>query len=170
MSQSAPILPKRPISLALSLADLAATDRLGAGLARRLRPGDIVALEGPLGVGKTRLARAILAGLLGAEIEVPSPTFTLLQTYDTPLGPLYHFDLYRLTQPVQAYELGVEEAFAEGISLVEWPERLGGLLPPTHLGLRLDFAEGASARGATLRGAPAWADRDLMALAREVER
>jgi tRNA threonylcarbamoyl adenosine modification protein YjeE len=170
MSQSAPLAPKRPISFALSLADLAATDRLGAGIARRLRPGDILALEGPLGVGKTRLARAILAGLLGAEIEVPSPTFTLLQTYETALGPLYHFDLYRLTQPEQAYELGIEEAFAGGISLIEWPQRLGGLLPPNRLDLSLDFASAAQARRATLTAAPIWADRDLMAIAREVER
>ena len=132
-----------PVSAALvrevALPDLAATARLAAVLARVLRKGDVIALEGPLGAGKTAFVRALIAAL-GGEEEVPSPTFTLVQTYDLPPAPIWHFDLYRLAKPADAYELGVEEAFAEGISLIEWPEHLGALLPGDRLVLALAFA------------------------------
>ncbi len=145
------------------LPDLAATGRLGAALARALRPGDVVALAGPLGAGKTTLARAVIAALGGGE-EVPSPTFTLAQSYELPGGLLWHFDLYRLAQPRDAWELGIEDAFAEAISLVEWPERLGALLPADRLEIALDFAArdvsgGGDARRARLAGHGAWAAR-----------
>ena len=122
----------------MSLPDERATDQLGATLATRLRIGDIIGLKGELGAGKTTLARAILrAAAEDARLIVPSPTFTLVEVYDTPKGAYWHFDLYRLDDPEQVYELGWEEALAEGIVLLEWPERLGPLLPQ-HLGVTLE--------------------------------
>lgn len=126
-------------TFSLSLPDEAATERLGGALAQRLRPRDVVALQGGLGVGKTTLARAILRAASGdPDLIVPSPTFTLVEVYDTPRGAYWHFDLYRLDDPEQVYELGWEEARAEGIVLVEWPERLGRLLPQ-HLSVTLEL-------------------------------
>ena len=116
------------------LPDEAATERLGATLASRLRPRDVVALQGGLGVGKTTLARAILRAASGdPALIVPSPTFTLVEIYDTPAGVFWHFDLYRLEEPEQVFELGWEEARADGMALVEWAERLGTLLPRERL-------------------------------------
>ena len=123
----------------MPLPDETTTEQLGATLARRLKRGDIVGLKGELGAGKTTLARAIVRAAAGdPELIVPSPTFTLVEVYDTPKGPYWHFDLYRLETPEQVYELGWEEALAEGIVLVEWPERLGPLLP-THLSVILEL-------------------------------
>jgi tRNA threonylcarbamoyladenosine biosynthesis protein TsaE len=120
------------------LPDEAATERLGAALARRLRPRDVVALQGGLGVGKTTLARAILRAAAGdPALIVPSPTFTLVEIYDTPVGVFWHFDLYRLEEPQQVFELGWEEARADGTALVEWAERLGALLPRERLTVTL---------------------------------
>ena len=120
------------------LPDEAATERLGAALARRLRPRDVVALQGGLGVGKTTLARAILRAASGdPALIVPSPTFTLVEIYDTPAGVFWHFDLYRLEEPEQVFELGWEEARADGTALVEWAERLGALLPRERLTVTL---------------------------------
>jgi tRNA threonylcarbamoyladenosine biosynthesis protein TsaE len=120
------------------LPDEAATERLGAALARRLRPRDVVALQGGLGVGKTTLARAILRAATGdPALIVPSPTFTLVEIYDTPVGVFWHFDLYRLEEPQQVFELGWEEARADGTALVEWAERLGALLPRERLTVTL---------------------------------
>ena len=123
----------------MSLANEAATEQLGATLAERLKRGDVVGLKGPLGSGKTTLARAILRAATGdPDLIVPSPTFTLVEVYDTPRGTYWHFDLYRLEAPQQAYELGWEEALAGGIALIEWPERLGSLLP-RHLSVTLEI-------------------------------
>ena len=122
------------------LPDEAATERLGATLAARLKPGDVVGLKGGLGAGKTTLARAILRAASGdPALIVPSPTFTLVEVYETKSGTYWHFDLYRLEKPEQVYELGWEEALAEGIVLIEWPEQLGGLLP-RHLSVTLEIA------------------------------
>ncbi|HZQ02026.1 MAG TPA: tRNA (adenosine(37)-N6)-threonylcarbamoyltransferase complex ATPase subunit type 1 TsaE [Reyranella sp.] len=126
-------------ALSMSLANEQATEQLGAVLAARLNPGDVVGLKGPLGSGKTTLARAILRAAAGdPELIVPSPTFTLVEVYDTPTGTYWHFDLYRLETAEQVYELGWEEALAGGIVLVEWPERLGRLLP-RHLSVALEM-------------------------------
>ena len=123
----------------LPLADETATEQLGATLAARLKPGDVVGLKGELGAGKTTLARAILrAAADDPALIVPSPTFTLVEVYETPHGTYWHFDLYRLDTPEQIYELGWEEARAEGIVLLEWPERLGPLLPK-HLSVTLEI-------------------------------
>jgi len=144
-------------TFSLPLADEAATERLGAALAARLRPRDVVALEGGLGAGKTTLARAILRAAAGdPELIVPSPTFTLVEIYETPGSSWWHFDLYRLEQPEQVFELGWEDARAEGVALVEWPERLGPLLPRDRLTVRLAI-EGEGRR-ATLEGEARFGD------------
>jgi tRNA threonylcarbamoyladenosine biosynthesis protein TsaE len=128
-------------AFSMSLPDESATERLGATLAERLRVGDVVGLTGDLGAGKTTLARAIIRAAAGdRELIVPSPTFTLVEVYETPRGAFWHFDLYRLEAAEQVYELGWEEALAEGIALVEWPERLGELLPK-HLSVTLELAD-----------------------------
>lgn len=125
-------------AFSMPLADETATEQLGATLAARLKPGDVVGLRGELGAGKTTLARAILRAASGeAGLIVPSPTFTLVEVYETKAGTFWHFDLYRLETPEQVYELGWEDALAEGIVLVEWPERLGPLMPK-HLGVTLE--------------------------------
>jgi tRNA threonylcarbamoyladenosine biosynthesis protein TsaE len=125
----------------MPLPDERATERLGATLAERLRVGDVVGLKGDLGAGKTTLARAIIRAAAGdRELIVPSPTFTLVEVYETPRGTFWHFDLYRLETAEQVYELGWEEALAEGIVLIEWPERLGKLLPQ-HLGVTLELED-----------------------------
>ena len=151
-------------SLLLPLADDSATKALGRALAGLLRPGDVVALHGDLGSGKTTLARALINALPDAagaplEEEVPSPTFTLVQVYERQPAPVWHFDLYRLTAPEEAYELGLEEALAEAVTLIEWPERLGSLLPRVRLDLRLCFVEDPSARQAALCGGGDWPQR-----------
>lgn len=156
----------------LDLPDEAATRRLGQALAGALQAGDVVALGGALGAGKTSLARALIRALsrpdggLAGEEEVPSPTFTLVQTYERRPAPVWHFDLFRLEAPDEALELGIEEAFAGAISLIEWPERLGALLPAERLDLHLDFGETPQARRAHLQGHGAWRQRlpDLLAL------
>lgn len=123
----------------MSLPDEAATEQLGATLAARLETGDVIGLKGDLGVGKTTLARAIVRAACGdPAMIVPSPTFTLVEVYETPRGSFWHFDLYRLEAPEQVFELGWEEALAEGIAIVEWPERLGPLLPK-HLSVTLEI-------------------------------
>jgi tRNA threonylcarbamoyladenosine biosynthesis protein TsaE len=148
---------------AIELPDVAATEAFGRRLAKALRRGDVVALKGGLGAGKTTLARAIVAGLSSVPEDVPSPTFTLVQTYPVMLedGPaeLWHFDLYRLGRPEQVYELGIEEALAEGVSLIEWPELAAGLLPREKvLSIELQITTG-QARRARIEGGAAWRDR-----------
>ncbi len=119
------------------LADADATARLGALIADRLRAGEAVCLYGPLGAGKSTLARALIRALTGPDEEVPSPTFTLVQTYDGPDFPIAHFDLYRLTAAAEAYEIGLEEALETGAAVIEWPERLEGDLPAERLDVEL---------------------------------
>lgn len=127
-------------TFSLPLPDEAATERLGARLAARLRPRDVVALEGGLGAGKTTLARAILrAAAQEPTLIVPSPTFTLVEVYETGRGSFWHFDLYRLDEPEQVFELGWEEARIDGVALVEWAERLGSLLPRERLTVSLSI-------------------------------
>jgi len=152
--------------VAIQLADEKATEALAARLAALARSGDVIALKGELGAGKTCFARAFIRARGGDE-AVPSPTYTLAQTYDLPDGRVWHFDLYRLRAAEEAWELGIEEASGDGISLIEWPERLGALLPRRHLLVALDFAGKPGARRAALSGTSDWAAR-LATIAAEV--
>ena len=136
-----------------TLPTLEATESFAAELATLVRPGDAVLLDGPLGAGKTAFARAFLRKLSNnPALEVPSPTFTLVQTYDSPSGPVHHFDLWRLDGPAALAELGWDD-MTHDIVLVEWPDRLGGLKPPDSLTIRLDHTPN-EARVATLTGWP----------------
>lgn len=137
------------------LPDLEATEALARAVAAHARAGDVVLLEGPLGAGKTAFARAFLRAAASDPIlEVPSPTFTLVQSYETRLGPVHHFDLWRIESAGALEELGWDEAL-EGVVLVEWPDRLGALRPRNALTLALQPRE-AEARTARLSG---WPDR-----------
>ena len=142
----------------IDLPDEAATAALAKRLAAHSRAGDVIALAGELGTGKTSFARAFIRARGGDE-EVPSPTFTLVQVYELPGAAIWHFDLYRLQAAAEAWELGIEEAFAEGISLIEWPERLGPLLPARRLEIHLVFGEAPQSRRARLSGDAAWRAR-----------
>ncbi len=145
--------------LALELCDIEATQTLAKRLAPMLRTGDIVALSGDLGTGKTTFARALIRIIDGSEIEVPSPTFTLVQTYDLSPLEIWHFDLYRLEAPDDTYELGIEEAFATGVSIIEWPDRLGSQIPANRLDITFAFDTSADARTVTIEGQGNWATR-----------
>jgi tRNA threonylcarbamoyladenosine biosynthesis protein TsaE len=126
------------------------TTRLGAILARHLLAGDTVLLSGRIGAGKTHLARAFIQARLGRMEEVPSPSFTLVQTYDAGDAEIWHADLYRLSHPDEAFELGLEDAFETAICLVEWPDRLGTLAPAQALHIALSPQN--AGRTAELRG------------------
>ncbi|MGE4219871.1 MAG: tRNA (adenosine(37)-N6)-threonylcarbamoyltransferase complex ATPase subunit type 1 TsaE [Alphaproteobacteria bacterium] len=146
---------------AVSLPNEDATCAFAQVLAGHLRPGDVIGLSGPLGIGKSVLARAVVRALDDRAGDVPSPTFTLVQLYEVRQGPaagtpVFHFDLYRLERPDDAWELGIEEAFADGISLVEWPERLGPLLPETALSAVLSPGHGTDSRRIALQGGDRW--------------
>ncbi|MGH7066307.1 MAG: tRNA (adenosine(37)-N6)-threonylcarbamoyltransferase complex ATPase subunit type 1 TsaE [Acetobacteraceae bacterium] len=135
------------------LPDAAATRALGAALAGLARAGDAVLLAGPLGAGKTTLARGFLTAASGEQgLVVPSPSYTLVQTYQTRLGPVHHFDLWRLDGPAGLAELGWDEALAD-IVLVEWPDRLGPLRPAWALDVMLEIT-GEESREARLEGWP----------------
>lgn len=142
----------------IDLPDAAATAALGAALAPCLRRGDLLALGGDLGAGKTTLARGLI-GALGHRGPVPSPTFTLVQQYETDPVPVWHFDLYRIGHPDEIIELGFDEARAEGIVLLEWASRLGADLPAARLDIQLDYGASGRTRVARLSGQRAWADR-----------
>jgi tRNA threonylcarbamoyladenosine biosynthesis protein TsaE len=137
----------------IRLDSLAETEALAARLAAHARPGDAILLEGPLGAGKSALARAFLRAASGDPmLEVPSPSFTLVQSYPLPGGVLaHHFDLYRLDGPEGLHELGWEEA-REGVVVVEWPSRLGRFAPAGALRITLEPGEEEDMRLATLEG------------------
>jgi tRNA threonylcarbamoyladenosine biosynthesis protein TsaE len=139
----------------IELPSFAATEALASAIAGLAHQGDAILLEGPLGAGKTAFARAFLrASSDDPALEVPSPSFTLVQSYDTRLGPVHHFDLWRLAGPDALAELGWDEA-RDDIVLVEWPDRLAALRPEDALTVALQPAHG-DARQATLSG---WPDR-----------
>jgi tRNA threonylcarbamoyl adenosine modification protein YjeE len=137
----------------IALASVAETEALGGRIAAGLAVGDTVALAGDLGAGKTTLARAILRAL-GVTEEVPSPTFTLVQVYETQHLAVRHYDLYRIERATELDELGLDEALEDGAALIEWPERAGDRLPADALLVAL--AVDAGAHTASLRGPAKW--------------
>lgn len=130
--------------------------RLAAQLAAKLAPGDVILLTGDVGAGKTHLARSLIQSVLEQPEDVPSPTFTLVQTYDTQIGEIWHADLYRLTSVFEVEELGLIDAFDTSVCLVEWPDRLGPLAPANALNISLAPGETESARQITMQ----WQDDD----------
>ncbi len=138
------------------LSDEEATARIGAELAARARAGDVITLSGPLGVGKTALARGFLAAL-GHEDEVPSPSFAIVQPYEELEPPVWHVDLYRIEEPSELEELGLDAA-ADAVLLVEWAERAGSEVWPEALALSLDFAQDSD-RILTAKVPPSWEGR-----------
>lgn len=146
----------------ISLTDVQVTEALATQLAGLAHVGDVFALAGDLGAGKTVFARAFIRARGCVGEEVPSPTFTLVQVYEPPLAaacPIYHFDLYRLDTPEDAYELDIEDAFASAITLIEWPDRLGALLPAESLTVQLLPGDGDTRRLARLSGSATWRAR-----------
>ena len=142
----------------VDLPDEAATAALATRISTLAATGDIIALKGDLGTGKTTFARGFIRARGGLE-EVPSPTFTLVQIYELGSTMVWHFDFYQLRSQEEAWELGIEDAFAEGISLIEWPERLGPLLPRRRLEIEFLFGEQPEARRAVLDAGEAWQTR-----------
>lgn len=143
--------------LTIPLADAEATTRLGAALAPHMGQGEALLLYGPLGMGKSTMARGLIRALTTPDEDVPSPTFTLVQFYDSE-PPVAHFDLYRLTRPEEAVEIGLDEALDTGFAVIEWPERLGDD-PTAWLGpdrLIVTLSEDGEGRVATVSGVGAW--------------
>lgn len=138
------------------LADERATEDLGRQLAKRLRAGDVVTLSGPLGVGKTALARAVIRSL-GHGGDVPSPSFAIVQPYEDLDPPVWHVDLYRIEEAAELEELGLD-SLSDAVLLVEWPERAGDTAWPEALQIALDFGEG-TARRLTADVPPSWQHR-----------
>ena len=138
----------------INLADETDMQAFAAKLARLVQAGDVILLHGTLGMGKSALARALIRTRARApEHEVPSPTFTLVQIYEFDTGPdIWHFDLYRLSDPEEVHELNIEDAFAEGVSLIEWPDRLGHLTPDVRLDIYIESGTNPNARVLTLHG------------------
>lgn len=146
-----------PVSAAhtVDIADLVALDRLAARLAQPAATGDTFLLRGELGAGKTTFARAFIVALARRENapppdDVPSPTFTLMQSYDLGRIQVFHFDLFRLKSAEEAQELGIEDACADGVALIEWPERLGGFIPADRIEMDLAIVD-EGRRRATIR-------------------
>ena len=147
--------------IVVDLPDETATAALAARIAAVSAPGDIIALKGDLGTGKTAFARAFIRAC-GNQDEVPSPTFTLVQVYDAGTTAIWHFDLYRIRAPEDAWELGIEDAFIAGISLIEWPERLGSLVPDRRLELDFTFGDESGARRIAMDPGEEWQSRLAM--------
>ena len=146
--------------LTVSLGSEDDTVRFAAQVWQHVQVGDVIALWGDLGVGKTAFARGFIRAATTATEEVPSPTFTLLQTYDSDLGPIHHFDLYRIEHEGEVLELGIDDAFADGVSLIEWPGNMGRWLPHKRLDLTLETDGDSGTRTAKLSSAdPDWQAR-----------
>jgi len=145
--------------ISIELPDEAATAALAARIAALARPGDVIALKGELGAGKTSFARAFIRARGGGGEDVPSPTFTLVQVYELAEAAIWHFDFYRLRHPEEAWELGIEDGFRDGISLIEWPERIGTLVPARRLEITLSDGATPHRRRAMIDTGPDWGSR-----------
>lgn len=143
--------------ITISLPNATATDQLGAALASVAKTGDCILLSGQIGAGKSALARAFIRALLGPETEVPSPTFTLVQTYEHSDFEIWHADLYRLSDTQEAVELGLTDAFDTAVTLIEWPDLLGDLAPAHALSIHLTVQE--ASHTAVMSYGPDWSDR-----------
>ena len=148
-------------TVTFNLTDDAATRALGGRLSAHLKAGDTLCLTGDLGAGKTTFSRGLIRALCGADTEVPSPTYTILQTYDAPDFEIWHFDLYRIKSPTEIWELGMEDAIYDGLTLIEWPSMMGDLKPDGTLDIdiRFDGPARQEARKAVLSLTPAWKAR-----------
>ncbi|MCE9521417.1 MAG: tRNA (adenosine(37)-N6)-threonylcarbamoyltransferase complex ATPase subunit type 1 TsaE [Alphaproteobacteria bacterium] len=144
--------------LLLNLMSEAETEALGRRIAGVLKRGDTIALSGGLGAGKTLLARSIIRHFLPRE-EVPSPTFTLVQTYEAPAFRISHVDLYRVKDKSEIRELGLDEAMDEGVVLIEWPNRMGELLPRDRLDISFELEDDATERLAKVVARGSWVPR-----------
>lgn len=140
-----------------NLVNLDATQELAAKLAGLVNIGDVLLLEGDIGAGKTSFARAFIHCLMNDKIDVPSPTYTIVQTYDANICDVWHCDLYRLTHPDEAFELGLNDAFEGCITLIEWPDRLGELAPEELLTIKLTAL--GDSRNVTIFGTKSWQNR-----------
>ncbi len=145
--------------LAIDLPGPDATRALGTAVARSLRMGEAVCLWGPLGAGKTTLARGLIGALQRTPEEVPSPSFTLVQLYEGVEFPVAHFDLYRIQSLAEIEELGLDDAMDGGAAVIEWPERLEGRLPPERLDIVLSIV--GEGRRAVLERHGAWRGRSI---------
>ncbi len=134
----------------MDLADLRATERLASMIAEEVETGDVILLKGELGTGKTAFAKAFVNSFFAERIEVPSPTFGLVQVFSAPEFSISHYDLYRIKNPNELAELGLEEAFLSGVTLIEWPEIIGPLLPKNRIEISLAYGENKENRVASL--------------------
>ncbi len=130
-------------------------------LASQLHPRDVIFLDGDLGAGKTQFAKFLIQAAAGEDIDVPSPTFTIVQLYDTNIGEIWHFDLYRIEDENETEAIGIEEAFSEGISLFEWPDRLGTYAPKSRLEIRISINPDETRTLKIDRIGDNWQKRDL---------
>lgn len=147
-------------ALSFTLPDADSTDQFGEAVAELCDKGDVFLLNGPIGSGKTHFARAMIRSLLAREgraEDIPSPTFTLVQVYDTVDFEIWHADLYRLGHPQEVIELGLDAAFTEALCLIEWPDRLGDLTPPTAI--HLSWSQEGEGRRLTLSAPTKTLDR-----------
>ncbi len=140
----------------IKVKDEASMAKIGERLASVIKSGDVILLEGPLGAGKTTLARGLIQKFCGAH-DVPSPTYTLVETYENAECPLWHFDLYRLEKPEDVWELGLEDALDQAVALIEWPDRIEGLLPADAL--RLTISIEGKMRAITITASKGWQEK-----------
>ncbi len=149
------------LDIGCEIASEAQTIAFAKRLAPYLEPGDVVTLNGTLGAGKTAFARALIRSLCGADIEVPSPTFNLLLTYECPKGPIYHYDFYRLEDPEEVWELDIEDAYDQAITVMEWVQKLEDLAPKDVLNVTLTIPQKGSdtERHIQIQGSGIWKNR-----------
>ena len=152
-------------TLSINLKNLEVSQSFSARIAQRLKLGDVIGLSGPIGAGKSTIARFIINSLIEVHgmptFEIPSPTFTLIEEYDFPKFKIFHIDLYRVEHPPDILELGLEELFTEGVALIEWPDRLGQLQPSNMLNLFLSSDNASKNRILRVENPGAWKREEL---------